>query len=171
MAKSFYNAFDMPVVIARPFNTYGPRQSARAFIPTVISQIAAGATRIRLGDLRPTRDFNYVTDTAAGFIALAEATGIEGMEINIATGTEISMGDTAAEIARLMNADIEIEEDPQRLRPANSEVTRLCGDSSLIRSLTGWEPAVSFSEGLKRTIDWLSDPGNLAKYKPMLYNR
>ena len=171
MAKSFYNAFDMPVVIARPFNTYGPRQSARAFIPTVISQIAAGATRIRLGDLRPTRDFNYVTDTAAGFIALAEATGIEGMEINIATGTEISMGDTAAEIARLMNADIEIEEDPQRLRPANSEVTRLCGDSSLIRRLTGWEPAVSFSDGLKRTIDWLSDPGNLAKYKPMLYNR
>lgn len=171
MAKSFYNAFDLPVVIARPFNTYGPRQSARAFIPTVITQIAAGKRRIMLGDLRPTRDFNYVTDTAHGFITLAETPGIEGREINIATGTEISMGETAATIAREMGVEIEIVTDPQRLRPAKSEVERLCGDNRLISELTDWRPEVSFDEGIRRTIGWFTSCDRLKGYKTDIYNR
>lgn len=171
MAKSFYNAFDLPVVIARPFNTYGPRQSARAFIPTVITQIAAGKRRIMLGDLRPTRDFNYVTDTARGFITLAETPGIEGREINIATGTEISMGETAATIAREMGVEIEIVTDPQRLRPAKSEVERLCGDNRLISELTDWRPEVSFDEGIRRTIGWFTTDDRLKGYKTDIYNR
>lgn len=171
MAKSFYNAFDLPVVIARPFNTYGPRQSARAFIPTVITQIAAGKRRIMLGDLRPTRDFNYVTDTARGFITLAETPGIEGREINIATGTEISMGETAATIAREMGVEIEIVTDPQRLRPAKSEVERLCGDNRLISELTDWHPEVSFDEGIRRTIGWFTTGDRLKGYKADIYNR
>lgn len=171
MAKSFYNAFDLPVVIARPFNTYGPRQSARAFIPTVITQIAAGKRRIMLGDLRPTRDFNYVADTARGFIALAETPGIEGREINIATGTEISMGETAATIAREMGVEIEIVTDPQRLRPAKSEVERLCGDNRLISELTDWRPEVSFDEGIRRTIGWFTTGDRLKGYKTDIYNR
>lgn len=171
LALSYFNAFGLPVTLVRPFNTYGPRQSARAFIPTVISQIAAGKRSIRLGDLRPTRDFNYVTDTAAGFIAIAEAQGLEGREINIATGTEISMGDTAALIARTMGADIEIVTDSERLRPANSEVLRLCGDNKLITTLTPWRPKVNFAEGIARTVEWFSDPENLAMYKPDIYNR
>lgn len=171
MAKSFYNAFDLPVVIARPFNTYGPRQSARAFIPTVITQIAAGKRRIMLGDLRPTRDFNYVADTARGFIALAETPGIEGREINIATGTEISMGETAATIAREMGVEIEIATDPQRLRPAKSEVERLCGDNRLISELTDWRPEVSFDEGIRRTIGWFTTGDRLKGYKTDIYNR
>lgn len=171
MAKSFYNAFDLPVVIARPFNTYGPRQSARAFIPTVITQIAAGKRRIMLGDLRPTRDFNYVTDTARGFITLAETPGIEGREINIATSTEISMGETAATIAREMGVEIEIVTDPQRLRPAKSEVERLCGDNRLISELTDWRPEVSFDEGIRRTIGWFTTGDRLKGYKTDIYNR
>lgn len=171
MAKSFYNAFDLPVVIARPFNTYGPRQSARAFIPTVITQIAAGKRRIMLGDLRPTRDFNYVTDTARGFITLAETPGIEGREINIATGTEISMCETAATIAREMGVEIEIATDPQRLRPAKSEVERLCGDNRLISELTDWRPEVSFDEGIRRTIGWFTTGDRLKGYKTDIYNR
>ena len=171
MAKSFYNAFDLPVVIARPFNTYGPRQSARAFIPTVITQIAAGKRRIMLGDLRPTRDFNYVTDTARGFITLAETPGIEGREINIATGTEISMGETAATIAREMGVEIEIVTDPQRLRPAKSEVERLCGDNRLISELTDWHPEVSFDEGIRRTIGWFTTGDRLKGHKADIYNR
>lgn len=171
MAKSFYNAFDLPVVIARPFNTYGPRQSARAFIPTVITQIAAGKRRIMLGDLRPTRDFNYVTDTARGFITLAETPGIEGREINIATSTEISMGETAATIAREMGVEIEIATDPQRLRPAKSEVERLCGDNRLISELTDWRPEVSFDEGIRRTIGWFTTGDRLKGYKTDIYNR
>lgn len=172
LALSYRNAFGLPVVIARPFNAYGPRQSARAFIPTVISQIAAGKRKITLGDLRPTRDFNFVTDTAAGFIALAQAPDtVLGREINIATGTEISMADTAAAIARAMDVEIEILLDPQRVRPAASEVERLCGDNSLIRSLTGWRPRVSFDEGIRITAQWFRNPDNLAKYKTDIYNR
>lgn len=171
IAKSFYNAFGLPVVIARPFNTYGPRQSARAIIPTIITQIASGKDRIRLGDLTPTRDFNYVEDTAAGFIALAEAPSIEGMEINIATGKEYSMGQTFEIITSLMGKTVEIETDAERLRPTNSEVNRLCGDNTLITSLTDWRPAHTFEEGLGRTIEWLVRPENLAKYKPDIYNR
>lgn len=170
LAKSFYNAFDLPVVIARPFNTYGPRQSARAIIPTIITQIANGAREIKVGDLTPTRDFNYVADTAAGFIALAEAPGIEGREINIATGTEVTMKETLETIARLMDADVSFVTDPQRLRPSKSEVFRLCGDNTLITSLTDWRPAHSLEDGLQKTIDWFSNPANLSKYKSNIYN-
>ena len=171
IAASFYNAFDLPVVIARPFNTYGPRQSARAIIPTIITQIASGSTSIRLGDLSPTRDFNFVEDTAAGFIALGEADGIEGRDINIATGTEISMADTFATIARLMGKEVSEVTDPERLRPAKSEVNRLCGDNTLITSLTDWRPRHTLEEGLAKTIEWFCRPENLSKYKPDIYNR
>lgn len=170
IAKSFINAFDTPVVIARPFNAYGPRQSARAIIPTIITQIASGAKEIRLGDLRPTRDFNFVTDLAAGFIALGETEGIEGREINICTGTEVSMGDTFETICRLMDADVRCVTDPQRIRPGKSEVNRLCGDNTLITSLTDWRPQVTFDEGLRRTIEWICRRENLGKYKPDIYN-
>ena len=171
IAQSFYNAFDLPVVTARPFNTYGPRQSARAIIPTIITQIAAGREKIRLGDLTPTRDFNYVADTAAGFIALGETEGIEGRDINIATGREVSMAETLATIARLMGREVEEVVDQERLRPAKSEVNRLLGDNSLITSLTSWRPSHSLEEGLQKTIDWFVKPENLAKYKIDSYNR
>ncbi|MCM1349076.1 MAG: NAD-dependent 4,6-dehydratase LegB [Firmicutes bacterium] len=171
LAMSFYNAFDTPVVIARPFNTYGPRQSARAIIPTIISQIAAGHREIKVGDLTPTRDFNYVTDTAAGFIALATAPGIEGREINIATGREVTMEQTLHTIARLMDADVKWVTDPERLRPSKSEVRRLLGDNTLITQLTPWRPRVTLEEGLKSTIDWFCKPENLARYKTEIYNR
>lgn len=171
IAQSFYNAFGLPVVTARPFNTYGPRQSARAVIPTIISQLASGITELKLGDLRPTRDFNYVTDTAAGFIALGETPGIEGRDINIATGTEISIGDTVETIARLMGKEVSVTVDSERFRPANSEVTRLCGDNTLITSLTDWRPEMSFEQGIRLTVDWFCNSGNLAKYKPDIYNR
>lgn len=170
LALSFHNAFDLPVSIVRPFNTYGPRQSARAFIPTVITQIAAGARSIKVGDLSPTRDFNYVTDTCRGFMAIAASAETIGREINIATGTEVSMRETLDTIARIMEADVEWVVDPQRLRPKNSEVFRLCGDSALIRSLTGWRPEVTLEEGLRHTVDWFLDSGNLAGYKPEIYN-
>lgn len=171
IALSFHNAFELPVVVARPFNTYGPRQSARAIIPTIISQIAAGMREIKVGDLRPTRDFNFVADTCRGFLALAQTPGIEGREINIATGTEISMGDTLRLIAELMEADVNYVVDPQRLRPTSSEVMRLCGDNSLITSLTPWRPQVSIREGLRQTIQWFTNPENLRRYKPEIYNR
>ena len=170
LALSFYNAFSTPVVIARPFNTYGPRQSARAIIPTIITQIANGATEIKTGDLTPTRDFNFVTDTARGFLALARAEGVEGKEYNIATGTEVTMLHTLQTIARLMGRDVTYVTDPQRLRPGKSEVFRLCGDSTRLRELTGWSPLVSLEEGLQRTIDWFVRPENLAKYKWDIYN-
>ena len=171
IAESFYNAFELPLVIARPFNTYGPRQSARAIIPTIICQIASGMRTIKVGDLTPTRDFNYVTDTCRGFIALAQAEGIEGKNINIASGTEISMGDTLRRIADIMGGDVEYVVDPERLRPAKSEVRRLCGDNRLITTLTDWRPQVTLREGLERTVEWLSKPANLARYKAEIYNR
>lgn len=170
IALSFYNAFNLPVVIARPFNTYGPRQSARAIIPTIISQIASGADEIKVGDLTPTRDFNFVADTAEGFIALGETPGIEGREINIATGTEVSMEETLHTIARLMGRDVRFVTDLQRLRPAGSEVFRLCGDNKLITSLTPWRPTHSLEDGLRATIDWFVKPENLARYKAGIYN-
>lgn len=171
LAKSFYNAFELPVVIARPFNTYGPRQSARAIIPTIITQIAAGHREIKVGDLTPTRDFNFVTDTATGFIALATAPGIEGREINIATGREVTMEETLHTIARLMGADIKWVTDPERIRPSKSEVRRLLGDNKLITSLTDWRSRVSLEEGLSKTIDWFVKPENLARYKIDIYNQ
>lgn len=171
LALSFYNAFELPVVVARPFNTYGPRQSARAIIPTIISQIASGMKEIKVGDLRPTRDFNFVEDTCRGFLALAKTPGIEGKEINIASGTEISMGDTLRQIAEIMGKDVNYVTDPARLRPEGSEVMRLCGDNRVITSLTDWRPRVSLREGLTRTIDWFTNPDNLRRYKADIYNR
>lgn len=171
IALSFYNAFDLPVVIARPFNTYGPRQSARAIIPTIISQIAIGHTTIKVGDLSPTRDFNFVADTCRGFIALAQADGIEGRDINIASGTEISMADTLATIARIMGREVDFVVDPERLRPSKSEVRRLCGDNRLITGLTDWRPQVSLEEGLRATAEWFVNPENIRKYKTEIYNR
>lgn len=170
LAMSFYNAFDLPVSIVRPFNTYGPRQSARAFIPTVISQIASGMRSIKVGDLSPTRDFNFVTDTCRGFMAIAGCDAAVGREINIATGTEVSMRHTLDTIASIMGADVEWAVDPQRIRPSKSEVFRLCGDSSLLRSLTGWSPEVDLRQGLERTVEWFSQPSNLGRYKADIYN-
>ena len=171
IAMSFFNAFSLPVVLARPFNTYGPRQSARAIIPTIITQIADGKREIKVGDLTPTRDFNYVTDTAAGFLALARAEGIEGREINIATGVEVSMRETLETIARLMGADVNYVTDPQRLRPSGSEVFRLCGDNTLITTLTPWRPRFNLEQGLKETIDWFTTGDSLKMYKTEIYNR
>lgn len=170
IALSFHNAFETPVTVVRPFNTYGPRQSARAIIPTIITQIAAGERRIKVGDLTPTRDFNYVADTAAGFIALAKCREAVGREVNIATGREVSMADTLQAIARIMGADVEWVVDPQRLRPGGSEVFRLLGDNSLITRLTGWRPRYTLEEGLGKTVEWFTDPANLSKYKTGIYN-
>jgi NAD dependent epimerase/dehydratase len=171
IAKSFFNAFNLPVVIVRPFNTYGPRQSARAIIPTIITQIANGAREIKVGDLTPTRDFNFVTDTCRGFLALAKADGVEGEEVNIATGTEVTMQHTLELIAEVMHADVKYVVDPQRLRPSKSEVFRLCGDNRKIKSLTDWQPQVSLRDGLEIVAKWFTDPANLAKYKSNIYNR
>ncbi|MDE6396166.1 MAG: NAD-dependent 4,6-dehydratase LegB [Muribaculaceae bacterium] len=173
IALSFHNAFDTPVVVARPFNTYGPRQSARAIIPTIITQIANGTREIKVGDLTPTRDFNYVGDTVRGFLALAEADGADviGREINIATGKEVSMADTLKTIAMLMNADVRWVTDPERLRPGKSEVFRLLGDNTLITTLTPWRPRWTLEEGLRATIDWFTRPENLSRYKADIYNR
>ena len=170
IALSFHNAFETPVTVVRPFNTYGPRQSARAIIPTIITQIASGEREIKVGDLTPTRDFNYVADTAAGFIALAKCQDAIGKEINIATGREVSMADTLQTIARLMDADVRWVTDPQRLRPSGSEVFRLLGDNSLITSMTDWRPRNTLEEGLRKTIGWFTDPSNLKKYKSGIYN-
>lgn len=171
IALSFHNAFDLDVTVVRPFNTYGPRQSARAIIPTIITQIASGEREIKVGDLSPTRDFNYVTDTCQGFVDIAKANHTKGMEINIATGREISMENVLKTIARLMDADVKWVRDPERIRPSKSEVFRLLGDNTLIRQLTGWQPKVSLEEGLKKTIEWVCRQENLSKYKPGIYNR
>lgn len=171
IAKSFFNAFELPVTIVRPFNTYGPRQSARAIIPTIITQIANGCREIKTGDLTPTRDFNFVEDTCRGFIAIAEAQGTEGEEINICTDTEVSMQKTLEIIAKLMKADVKWLRDEQRIRPAKSEVFRLHGSNKKIRRLTDWEPKVSLEEGLQHTIEWFTNPQNLKQYKYNIYNR
>ena len=170
MAISFYNAFKLPVTIARPFNTYGPRQSSRAVIPTIIGQIANGSKTIKLGDVTPTRDFNYVLDTCRGFIALAESEASYGETVNIGSNFEISVGDTLNKIKAIMNSDVEFVVDDQRLRPGKSEVFRLWCDNSKIRELTGFEPKYSIDDGLKHTIDWFLDPENLSKYKTDIYN-
>ena len=171
LALSFHNAFDLDVTVVRPFNTYGPRQSARAIIPTIITQIASGIREIKVGDLTPTRDFNYVTDTCRGFIDIAVTPQTKGMEVNIATGKETSMETLLHTIAALMGADVKWVTDPERLRPANSEVFRLLGDNSLITSLTPWRPEVSLEKGLEKTIEWFTLPKNLSKYKADIYNR
>ena len=168
LAESFYRSFDLPVTIVRPFNTYGPRQSARAVIPTIITQLLTGATEIKLGSLTPTRDFNYVKDTAAGFMALAGCEAAIGQEVNIATGEEHSIGDLANELIRQINPEAKIVCDEQRLRPEKSEVNRLLGDSTKIRSITDWKPQYTFEQGLAATIEFLKN--NLDRYKPDVYN-
>jgi len=170
MAMSFYNAFNLPVTVARPFNTYGPRQSARAIIPTIITQIASGKKEIKLGDLTPTRDMNYVKDTCCGFLALAESDDTIGKEINISSNYEISMADLVDKIVEIMGKEVEIITDQQRIRPEKSEVFRLWGDNSLITELTGFSPAYSIEEGLKETISWYTHENNLKQYKTGLYN-
>lgn len=171
IAKSFHNAFGLNVSIVRPFNTYGPRQSARAIIPTIITQIASGIREIKVGDLTPTRDFNYVEDTCRGFIAIAKSPDAIGEEINIATQREVSMETTLKTIASLMGADVKWVTDPERLRPSGSEVFRLLGSNEKIRRLTGWEPEFTLEEGLRRTIEWFTTGNNLKNYKANIYNR
>jgi NAD dependent epimerase/dehydratase len=170
LAFSYYSSFNLPVVIARPFNTFGPRQSARAVIPTVITQLLSGNNRIRLGKLSPTRDFNYVLDTCAAFLALEQCDSAIGQAVNIGSAREITVGDTVNLIGRLMQMDLEIEFDEQRFRPENSEVERLLCDNTLIKSLTGFNPRYSLEEGLVATIDWFRKPANLVRYKADAYN-
>ena len=170
MAMSFYNAFELPVTIARPFNTYGPRQSARAVIPTIITQIANGAKEIKLGDLTPTRDFNFVEDSCRGFIALAEEDKTIGEAINIGSNFEISIADTLNIIKELMQSDVKFITDQQRIRPEKSEVFRLWCDNTKIEKLTGFKPQVDIKQGLQKTIDWIIEPENLKNYKSEIYN-
>lgn len=170
MALSFHLAFGLPVTIARPFNTYGPRQSARAVIPTIITQIAAGKKQIQLGDVSPTRDFNYVLDTCRGFIALAESDETIGEVVNIGSGAEVTVGDTLNLIKELMHSDVAFITDENRLRPKNSEVFRLCCDNTKIHQLTGFQPQYALKEGLQNCIDWFTKPENLSRYKIDIYN-
>jgi len=170
MAMSFYNAFDLPLTIARPFNTYGPRQSARAVIPTIITQIANGMKEIKLGDLSPTRDFNYVEDTCRGFIAMAGSDAAIGETINIGSNYEISIKDTLNIIKNIMESDVEFVTDEARIRPVKSEVFRLWCDNSLIEKLTDFRPQVKIEEGLQKTIEWILKPENLKTYKAEIYN-
>lgn len=170
LAESFFRSFETPVIIARPFNTYGPRQSARAVIPTMITQLLSGETSLRLGSLNPTRDFNFVADTVDGFIALGECDAAIGEEVNIATGVEHTIGDVANFLISNLNPAAKIVTDEQRMRPDASEVFRLMGDNKKISSLTSWRPAHDLHAGLKKTIDWFRMPENLSRYKAWLYN-
>ena len=174
MAQSFFSSFNTPVATIRPFNTYGPRQSARAVIPTIITQVASGAHQIKLGAVHPTRDFNYVQDTVRGFVAVAECDAAVGRVVNVGSNYEVSVGDTARLIAELMGRQIEFTSEEQRMRPAGSEVERLWADNTLARELMGWTPEYPGVEGLKRglreTIEWFGQPNNLRRYKAGLYN-
>lgn len=170
MAMSFFNSFNLPLTIARPFNTYGPRQSARAVIPTIITQIASGKKLIELGDTTTTRDFNYVTDTCSGFIALAESSETIGKTINIGSNFEISVQDTFNLIKEIMKSDAQVHIDDKRKRPEKSEVQRLWCDNSLIKKLVGYESQVNLKKGLELTTEWFLNPQNLAKYKANIYN-
>lgn len=170
MAMSFHNAFDLPVTLARPFNTYGPRQSARAVIPAMIVQIASGVKTIKVGDLTPTRDFNFVLDTCRGLLALAECEAANGETVNIGSNFEISIRDTIEMIKTVMGSDVEFVIDPDRIRPGKSEVLRLWCDNTKIKQLTGFTPRHSFSQGLEETVSWMSRPENLARYKAGIYN-
>lgn len=170
IAMSFFHAFGLPVLTARPFNTYGPRQSARAIIPTIITQIAAGSKEIQLGDLSPTRDFTYVQDTCRGLIALAENESGVGEEFNVGSNSQISVGDLFYLIARLMKSDAVAVEDRQRIRPKASEVMRLQCDNSKLFATTGFRPSISLEQGLEMTTSWFRDKANLSRYKTDLYN-
>lgn len=168
IAESFYRSFNLPVATIRPFNTYGPRQSARAVIPTIISQILSGKTEIKLGSLTPTRDFNFVKDTAEAFIKIAESDKTVGEVINAGSNYEISIGDTAKKIIQLIGKDVNIICDDERIRPENSEVNRLWADNSKIKQLTEWRPKYSIEDGLKETIEWIKN--NMQYFKTDIYN-
>ncbi len=174
IALSFHKSFETPVTVVRPFNTYGPRQSARAVIPTVITQIGSGSRTLKLGSLHPTRDFNYVADTVAGFLAVAACDEAVGEVVNVGSGFEVTIGDTVRLIAETMGADVDIVTDDQRVRPAKSEVERLFAGTDKVRALTGWEPEhgglEGFGRGLAKTVEWFSDPENLKMYKADRYN-
>ncbi|MGW7269283.1 GDP-mannose 4,6-dehydratase [Streptomyces sp. NPDC054864] len=172
LADSYHASFETPVVTLRPFNTFGPRQSMRAVIPTVIGQVAAGSREITLGDLRPTRDFTFVADTAQAFMAVgtAPAEAVVGRTFNAGTGGEISVGDLVRLIGKVMEADLDVREDEQRIRPAASEVMRLVADATRLRAATGWAPGHDLEQGLARTVEFFRDPANLARYKTDIYN-
>lgn len=170
LAEAFYRSFSLPITIVRPFNTYGPRQSARAIIPTIITQLLSGREEIKLGALTPTRDFNYVKDTVNGFVEIAKSTKTIGEEINIATEKEISIKDLAEELIRQINPKAKIMCDEERIRPKKSEVNRLLGSNEKIKRLTNWTPKFTFEEGIKETIDWFKIKENLQKYKVDIYN-
>lgn len=170
MAMSFHNTYKLPLTVARPFNTYGPRQSARAVIPTIITQIAAGKSRIRLGDVTPTRDFNYVEDTCRGFLALARCDAAVGQTVNIATNREHSIEETLHLIRDIMGSGVEFVTEEKRFRPEKSEVFRLLGDNTRLKELTGHVPRYTLREGLEETVEWFGRPENLAGYKAGIYN-
>lgn len=174
MALSFFSSFETPVTVIRPFNTYGPRQSARAVIPTIITQIASGMRQIKLGATHPTRDFNFVKDTVRGFVSVAESDAAAGQVVNVASSFEISIADTADLIAEVMGADVEFVCDAERMRPAASEVERLFGSNAKVLELTGWQPEYGGGEGFRRglaeTAEWFANPDNLAFYKAGQYN-
>jgi nucleoside-diphosphate-sugar epimerase len=167
LAESFHRSFGVKVVTARPFNTFGPRQTARAVIPTIASQLLSGAKELKLGALSPTRDFNYVGDTAAGMIALATCPAAEGRVVNIGSGEEWSIEQTARLLMEIAGRDVPIVCEQERLRPENSEVNRLLADNHVIRDLTAWRPAVPFREGLRRTVDWIRV--NIGRFDPGRY--
>jgi len=170
LAESFYRSFETPVVIARPFNTFGPRQSARAIIPTIITQILGGKDELLLGSLTPRRDLNYVSDICSGFVALAQADNVLGKEINMCSQTDISIEELAQLIAKKIGKDVHIQTDSQRIRPEKSEVDRLLGSRVLMKELTGWEPVMTLEEGLEKTIEWFSHKENRDRYKHDIYN-
>lgn len=170
LAESFYRSFNMPISIVRPFNTYGPRQSARAVIPTIITQLLSGEKDIKLGSLSPTRDFNYVKDTVKGFLEIAKSMNTIGEEINIATQNEISIGELANELIRQINPEAKIICEEERLRPEKSEVNRLLGSNEKIMRLTNWKPEYSLESGIADTIEWFKNPNNLSRYKSNIYN-
>jgi NAD dependent epimerase/dehydratase len=170
LAESFFKSFDTPVVIVRPFNTYGPRQSARAIIPTVITQLMAGVEELKLGNLKPTRDFNFIDDTVNGFIALSESDLAIGREVNIATCKEYSIETVVETLVSEINPNAKVVTDAQRLRPDASEVFQLIGDNKLIKELTKWEPQYDLELGLKMTVEWFKSPENLKCYKALNYN-
>lgn len=174
LAYSYHASFDLPVTILRPFNTYGPRQSARAVIPSIITQISSGKSEISLGSLHPTRDFNYVLDTANGFLKASETNKGIGEVINLASNYEVSIGETVKVISEIMEANVEVINSTKRIRPANSEVDQLFGDNKKAKELLGWEPRYSgiegFKVGIKKTVNWFSNPSNLSLYKSGLYN-
>lgn len=170
IAESFYRSFEMPISIVRPFNTFGPRQSARAVIPSLITQLLSGFEEVKLGALSPTRDFNYVKDTVAAFVSIAESDQTVGEEINVATQQEVSIEDLAREIISQINPEAKIICDEERLRPEKSEVNRLLGSNEKIQELTSWKPRFTFEQGIAETIKWFMDPENLSKYKADIYN-